>query len=84
MNITDVKIHKLEGENRIKAYATVIFDDVFIVHNIKLVQGEESFFISMPSRKNSLGKFKDIVHPINNDFRRTLEQAVIKAYEKEE
>lgn len=84
MNITDVKIHKLEGENRIKAYATVIFDDVFIVHNIKLVQGEESFFISMPSRKNNLGKFKDIVHPINNDFRRTLEQAVIKAYEKEE
>lgn len=82
MNITDIRISKVEGEGKMKAVASVTFDDVFVVHDVKVIQGAEKLFVSMPSRKNRLGSFRDVAHPIVREFREELENVVIKAYEQ--
>lgn len=79
MNITEVRIFPKE-EEKLKAYAAVTFDDVFVVHNIRIVKGEKGLMVCMPSRKKNDGTFKDICHPISNEFRSELEQIVLKAY----
>ena len=80
MQITDIKIRKFFDEGPMKAVVSVTFDDCLAVHDIKVIYARERFFIVMPSRKNPDGTFRDIVHPINADFRAALEQAVIDAY----
>ena len=81
MKITEVRVF-LKGEEKLKAYAAITFDDVFVVHNLRVIKGEKGMMVCMPSKKNNDGTFKDIVHPITNDFRHQLEQIVLDAYEK--
>ena len=80
MKITDVRVRKLFNEGPMKAIVSVTFDGQLAVHDIKVINAREKFFIVMPSRKNPDGTFRDIVHPINAEFRTELEGAVIKAY----
>ncbi|MBR2339455.1 MAG: septation regulator SpoVG [Clostridia bacterium] len=80
MQITDIKIRKFFDEGPMKAVASVTFDDALAVHDIKVIYARERYFIVMPSRKNPDGTYRDIVHPINSQFRCELEEAVIDAY----
>lgn len=80
MQITDIKIRKFFDEGPMKAVVSVTFDDCLAVHDIKVIYARERYFIVMPSRKNPDGTYRDIVHPINADFRNELENAVIDAY----
>lgn len=81
MQITDIRIRKVNSEGRMKAVVSVTFDDAFVVHDIKVIEGQEKLFVAMPSRKTPDGEFKDIAHPINTDMREALEASIIKAYE---
>ena len=82
MQITDVKIRKLFEGGPMKAVASVTFDGQLAVHDIKVINAKDRLFIVMPSRKNPDDTYRDIVHPINSQFRATLEAAVIAAYEE--
>lgn len=81
MEITEVRIH-LRPEPKLKAFATITFDNTFVVHNVKIVSGKKGLVVSMPSRKVKDGSYKDIAHPITNEFRSKLEKAVLEAYNK--
>ncbi len=83
MKITDIKIRKTFDEGPMRAIASVTFDGQLAVHDIKVIYARERLFIVMPSRKNPDDTYRDIVHPINAQFRATLESAVIEAYEAE-
>lgn len=83
MVITDIKVRKLFDEGPMKAIVSVTFDGQLAVHDIKVINAREKFFIVMPSRKNPDNTYRDIVHPINAQFRGVLEEAVIDAYNKE-
>ena len=83
MQITDIKIRKLFDEGPMKAVVSVTFDGQLAVHDIKVINARDKFFIVMPSRKNPDDTYRDIVHPINTQFRAQLESAVISAYEAE-
>ena len=80
MEITDVKIRKIFEEGPMKAVVSVTFDNALALHDVKVINAREKFFVVMPSRKNPDGTYRDIVHPINSDFRAALEEAVIDAY----
>ena len=82
MQITDIKIRKLFDEGPMKAVVSVTFDSQLAVHDIKVINARDRFFIVMPSRKNPDETYRDIVHPINAQFRAQLEEAVIRAYEE--
>ena len=81
MQITDIKIRKLFDEGPMKAVVSVTFDSQLAVHDIKVIYARDRYFIVMPSRKNPDETYRDIVHPINAQFRATLEDAVIRAFE---
>lgn len=83
MQITDVKIRKLFDDGPMKDIVSVTFDGQLAVHDIKVIYARDKYFIVMPSRKNPDGTYRDIVHPINADFRNHLESAVLRAYEEE-
>lgn len=80
MEISDIKIRRLNEEGKMKAVVSVTFDNEFVVHDIKVIDGSDKLFIAMPSRKINDGEFKDIVHPINKDMREKISAAVIKEY----
>jgi stage V sporulation protein G len=80
MVVSDIKIRKYFNEGPMKAVVSVTFDGALAVHDIKVINARDKYFIVMPSRKNPDGSYRDIVHPINSDFRAELEGAVIKAY----
>lgn len=82
MKITEIRIHLMD-EERLKAFASVTFDDSFVVRNMKVVEGTKGVFLCMPSRKLPDGTHKDMVHPINQEFRQYLEENVLKAYQEE-
>lgn len=82
MQITDIKIRKLFEEGPMKAIVSVTFDGQLAVHDVKVINAREKFFIVMPSRKNPDGTYRDIVHPINAQFRSALEESVLAAYEE--
>ena len=82
MEITDVRIFPVD-EKRVKAYASIVFDDCFIVRDLKVIQGESKFFVAMPSKKMKDGSFRDTVHPLNNVTRQMIEESVLGAYEQE-
>ena len=82
MNITDVRIRRMGEEGKMKAVASVTFDDEFVVHDIKIIDGQNGLFIAMPSRKTPDGEFKDIAHPINADMRETLQNMILGKYEE--
>ena len=80
MQITDVRVRKISSQNRMKAIASVTFDDVFVVHDIKVIESDKGLFIAMPSRKIPNGEFKDIAPPINTETRDEIQAAIIAKY----
>ncbi|MDD3931652.1 MAG: septation regulator SpoVG [Clostridiaceae bacterium] len=80
MEITSITIRKMGSEGKMKAIVSVTFDDSFVVHDIKVIEGNNGYFIAMPSRKTQDGEFKDIVHPINSEFREKLSGEVMRKY----
>ncbi|MBS5737776.1 MAG: septation regulator SpoVG [Clostridiales bacterium] len=80
MTITDIHVRKLYDNEKMKAIVSVTFDDMLVIHDIKVIQGAEKTFIAMPSKKNADGHFSDIAHPINAEMRRELEDKVLEAY----
>ena len=80
MKITDVRVRKVDTDSKMRAVASITIDDVFVVHDIKVINAREKLFIVMPSRKNPDNTYRDIVHPINAQFRAELEERVIAAY----
>ena len=81
MTITDVRVRKIASEGKMKAIVSVTFDNEFVVHDIKVIEGQNGLFIAMPSRKTPDGEFKDIAHPINTDTREKIQSSILKAYE---
>ena len=84
MQITDVRLRKVNSENRMKAVASVTFDNEFVIHDIKVIESQDGLFIAMPSRRSADGEFRDIAHPINTATRDHLQAVVLEAYEKAE
>ena len=84
MKITDVRLKKVDGHNRLKAIASVTIDDCFVIHELRIIEGDNGLFIAMPSRKLPEGEFKDIAHPINAETRKMFEDAIFEEYNKAE
>ena len=82
MKITEVKVYPAKDDGRLKAYATIVFDNSFIIRDLKVIEGDKGYFVSMPSRKRKDGSFRDIVHPLNSETRRMIEDEIIKEYKK--
>ena len=82
MNITDVRVRKIEKEGKMKAVVSVTINDEFVVHDIKVIEGESGLFIAMPSRRSADGQYRDIAHPINCQTRSELQELILNAYEK--
>ena len=80
MDITGVKVYLASESGRLKAYATIVFDDCFIVRDLKVIEGSKGLFVSMPSRRRKDGSFKDIVHPLSSEMRTLVEQRVVEEY----
>ena len=81
MEITDIRVRKVAGEGKLKAYVTVTFDDCFVVHNVKIIEGKTGVFIAMPSRKTRSGDYKDVAHPIHPEFRMEMQQKILDKYD---
>ena len=81
MDITDVRIRKIDVDGKMKAVASVTFDNEFVVHDIKIIESHNGLFIAMPSRKTPDGEFKDIAHPINAEVRERIQTAILNKYE---
>ena len=82
MQVTNVKIKKIEGQKRLRAIASITIDDEFVVHDIKVIEGEKGLFIAMPSRKASDGEYRDIAHPINSNTREKIQSLILEKYEE--
>lgn len=82
MEITEVKVFPV-NEERLKAYATITFDDCFIIRDLKIINGNSGLFVAMPSKKRKDGTFRDTAHPLNNETREKIETVVIQEYERE-
>ena len=82
MQITDVRIRKVDKEGKMKAVVSITIDDEFVVHDIKVIDGEKGLFIAMPSRKASDGEYCDIAHPINSGTREQIQNLILKKYEE--
>lgn len=82
MKITDVRVRKLSEEGKMRGIVSVTFDDTFVVHDIKIIEGQNGLFIAMPSRKVNDNEFRDIAHTINSESRNELQEAILKAYEE--
>jgi stage V sporulation protein G len=80
VEITKVEIRPMRDEGNLKAFCSVVFDDVFIVHSVKIIQGKECLFVAMPSREVKNGEFRDTAHPMDNDFRLRMENAILARY----
>jgi stage V sporulation protein G len=81
MEITEVKVFPIQ-EEKLKAFVSIVFDQCFMVNDIKIIQGRDGLFISMPSRKKKNGEFKDVAHPLNNETRRMIEEKVLSEYDR--
>ncbi|MCC8049639.1 MAG: septation regulator SpoVG [Lachnospiraceae bacterium] len=82
MTITDVRVRKVAKEGKMKAIVSITLDEEFVVHDIKVIEGERGLFIAMPSRKAADGEYRDIAHPINSATRERIQQIILDAYEK--
>lgn len=82
MEITDIRVRKLNREGKMKAIVSVTFDDCFVLHDIKVIEGREKLFIAMPSRKTPSGEYKDIAHPINQETREFIQNEILARYEE--
>lgn len=82
MEITDIRVRRIETEGKMKAVVSVTFDNAIVIHDIKVIEGQDKLFIAMPSRKTPEGVFKDIAHPINAAMRNTLQNAILQKYDE--
>ncbi len=82
MNITDVRIRKINDEGRMKAIVSITFDDEFVVHDIKIIDGQNGLFIAMPSRRMGEGDFRDIAHPLSSEVREKIKTAIFAEYDR--
>ena len=82
MQITDVRIRKVEKEGKMTAVVSITIDEEFVVHDIKIIEGEKGLFIAMPSRKAADGEYRDIAHPINSDTRDRIQKLILEKYQE--
>lgn len=82
ITITEVKVYPAKENGRLKAYATIVFENSFIVRDLKVIEGNKGYFVSMPSRRRKDGTFRDIVHPLNSETRKLIEEQVIQEFKK--
>ena len=82
MNITDVRVRKITKEGKMKAIVSITIDNEFVIHDIKVIEGEKGMFIAMPSKKAADGEYRDIAHPINSDTRDQIQRIVLERYEQ--
>jgi len=82
MQITDVRIRKVEKEGKMKAVVSITIDEEFVIHDIKVIEGEKGLFIAMPSRKAADGEYRDIAHPINSGTRERIQQIILNRYDE--
>lgn len=82
MNITDVRVRKVAKEGKMKAVVSITIDEEFVVHDIKIIEGEKGLFIAMPSRKATDGEYRDIAHPINSGTRERIQSIILEKYEQ--
>ena len=83
MQITDIRIRKIEKEGKMKAVVSITIDEEFVVHDIKVIEGEKGLFIAMPSRKATDGEYRDIAHPIKSSTRESIQNMILDKYQKE-
>ncbi|MHC2995179.1 MAG: septation regulator SpoVG [Candidatus Atribacteria bacterium] len=83
MEITDVRLRKIETEGKLRAYVSITFDDSFVVHDLRVIDGNKGMFVAMPSKRLPNGDHKDIAHPINTEIREKIQNAVLDVYHKE-
>lgn len=81
MQVTDVRIRKITKEGKMKAVVSITLDDEFVIHDIKVIEGEQGLFIAMPSRRTSDGEYRDIAHPINSETRTKVQDIILKKYQ---
>lgn len=82
MRITDVRVRKMTQDSKMKAIVSITIDDEFVVHDIKVIDGEKGLFIAMPSKKATDGEYRDIAHPINSETRDRIQKIILESYEK--
>ncbi|MBE5870872.1 MAG: septation protein SpoVG [Lachnospiraceae bacterium] len=82
MNITDVRVRKIAKEGKMKAVVSITLENEFVVHDIKVIEGEKGLFIAMPSKKTGNGEYRDVAHPINSATREKIQTMILEAYEK--
>ena len=82
MKITDVRVRKISKESKMRAIVSITIDDEFVVHDIKVIEGEKGLFIAMPSKKATDGEYRDIAHPINSETRDNIQRIILEAYAK--
>jgi len=82
MNITDVRVRKVEKEGKMKAVVSITIDNEFVIHDIKVIEGDRGLFIAMPSKRTADGEFRDIAHPINSETRENIQKIILDSYEK--
>ncbi len=82
MKITDVRVRLINKESKMKAVASITIDDVFVVHDVKVIEGEKGLFIAMPSRRMGDGEYKDVAHPVNSETREEIQRLIIDKYEE--
>jgi len=80
VELTDIRVRKITGDGRLRAYATITFDHCFVVHNVKIIEGHGGLFVAMPNRRTKNGDFRDVAHPITPEFRELIEKQVMTAY----
>ena len=82
MQITDVRVRRIEKEGKMKAVVSITIDEEFVVHDIKIIEGEKGLFIAMPSRRAADGEYRDIAHPINSDTRERIQRLILERYQE--
>ena len=81
LNVTEVRITPIANDDKLRAYAAIVLDGAFLVGDLRVVEGEDGFFVAMPSRRKRDGSYKDIAYPLNNEVREVLERRILEAYE---
>jgi len=81
IQVTDIRINKVEGDEKLRAFASIVIDDCFLVGDLRVLEGEEGYYIAMPSKRKRDGSYKDIAYPLNNEVRENLERQILLAYE---
>ncbi|MEX6013132.1 septation regulator SpoVG [Mammaliicoccus sciuri] len=82
MKVTDVRLRKIQTDGRMKALVSITLDDAFVIHDLRVIEGNSGLFVAMPSKRTPDGEFRDIAHPINSEMRQEIQEAVMKVYDE--